>query len=81
MSDFSHLKSKLLAEQVEDQIYRILKYTPIRQAQAPLGCFLGERFRVGRSISGAVSYLSSKGIVEVPAEIPAPSDTMKTFDR
>ena len=29
MSDFSHLKNKLLAEQVEDQIYHYILDTPI----------------------------------------------------
>ena len=67
MSDFSHLKNKLLAEQVEDQIYHYILDTPIEPgAKLPNEFALGEKFRVGRStIREAVKLLSSKGIVEV----------------
>ena len=67
MSDFSHLKSKLLAEQVEDQIYHYILDTPIEPgSKLPNEFALGEKFRVGRStIREAVKLLSSKGIVEV----------------
>ncbi len=67
MSDFSHLKSKLLAEQVEDQIYHYILDTPIEPgAKLPNEFALGERFGVGRStIREAVKLLSSKGVVEV----------------
>ena len=69
MSDFSHLKSKLLAEQVEDQIYHYILDTPIEPgSKLPNEFALGEKFRVGRStIREAVKLLSSKGIVEVAA--------------
>ena len=49
MSDFSHLKSKLLAEQVEDQIYHYILDTPIEPgSKLPNEFALGEKFRVGR---------------------------------
>ena len=67
MSEFSHLRNKLLAEQVEDQIYHYILDTPIEPgAKLPNEFALGEKFRVGRStIREAVKLLSSKGIVEV----------------
>ena len=67
MSEFSHLKNKLLAEQVEDQIYHYILDTPLEPgAKLPNEFALGEKFRVGRStIREAVKLLSSKGIVEV----------------
>lgn len=50
MSEFSHLKSKLLAEQVEDQIYHYILDTPFEPgAKLPNAFELGERFGVGRS--------------------------------
>ena len=50
MNDFSHLKNKLLAEQVEDQIYHYILYTPIEPgAKLPNEFELGEKFGVGRS--------------------------------
>lgn len=67
MSEFSHLRNKLLAEQVEDQIYHYILDTPIEPgAKLPNEFALAEKFRVGRStIREAVKLLSSKGIVEV----------------
>ena len=67
MSEFSHLKSKLLAEQVEEQIYHYILDTPFEPgAKLPNEFELGERFGVGRStVREAVKLLSSKGIVEV----------------
>ena len=67
MNEFSHLKNKLLAEQVEDQIYHYILDTPIEPgAKLPNEFELGEKFGVGRStIREAVKLLSSKGIVEV----------------
>ena len=67
MSEFSHLKNKLLAEQVEDQIYHFILDTPIEPgSKLPNEFALGEKFRVGRStIREAIKLLSSKGIVEV----------------
>ena len=67
MSEFSHLKSKLLAEQVEDQIYHYILDTPFEPGtKLPNEFELGERFGVGRStVREAVKLLSSKGIVEV----------------
>ena len=67
MSKFSHLKNKLLVEQVEDQIYHYILDTPIEPgAKLPNEFELGEKFGVGRStIREAVKLLSNKGIVEV----------------
>lgn len=67
MSEFAHLKNKLLAEQVEDQIYHFILDTPLEPgAKLPNEFELGEKFGVGRStIREAVKLLSSKGIVEV----------------
>ena len=61
------LKNKLLAEQVEDQIYHYILDTPLEPgAKLPNEFALAEKFRVGRStIREAVKLLSSKGIVEV----------------
>ena len=50
MSEFSHLKNKLLAEQVEDQIYHYILDTPLEPgAKLPNEFELGEKFGVGRS--------------------------------
>ena len=67
MREFSHLKNKLLAEQVEDQIYHYILDEALEPgAKLPNEFALGEKFRVGRStIREAVKLLSSKGIVEV----------------
>lgn len=67
MDEFSHLKSKLLAEQVEEQIYHYILDTPLDPgSKLPNEFALGEKFSVGRStIREAVKLLSSKGIVEV----------------
>lgn len=67
MDEFSHLKSKLLAEQVEEQIYHYILDTPLDPgSKLPNEFELGEKFGVGRStIREAVKLLSSKGIVEV----------------
>ena len=66
MSEFSHLKNKLLAEQVEDEIYHYILDTPLEPgAKLPNEFELGEKFGVGRStVREAVKLLSSKGIVE-----------------
>ena len=65
MSDFSHLKNKLLAEQVEDRIYHYIMDKPLNPGdKLPNEFELGELFGVGRStIREAVKLLSSKGIV------------------
>ena len=50
MSEFSHLKNKLLAEQVEDQIYHYILDEALEPgAKLPNEFALGEKFRVGRS--------------------------------
>lgn len=67
MSEFSHLKHTLLAEQVEDQIYHYILDTPLEPgSKLPNEFALGEKFGVGRStIREAIKLLSSKGIVDV----------------
>lgn len=67
MSELSHLKNKLLVEQIEEQIFRYILDTPIDLGQKlPNEFELGELFGVGRStIREAVKLLSSKGILEV----------------
>lgn len=67
MNEFSHLKNKLLAEQVEEQIYHYIVDTPLTPgSKLPNEFELGEKFGVGRStIREAVKLLSSKNIVEV----------------
>lgn len=46
----SHLKNKLLAEQVEDEIYHYILDTPLEPgAKLPNEFELGEKFGVGRS--------------------------------
>ena len=67
MGELSHLKSKLLAEQVQEQIYQYILNTPIAiGAKLPNEFELGEKFGVGRStIREAVKLLMSRGILEV----------------
>ena len=67
MGELSHLKSKLLAEQVQEQIYQYILNTPIAiGAKLPNEFELGEKFGVGRStIREAVKLLISRGILEV----------------
>ena len=79
MSDFSHLKSKLLAEQVEDQIYHYILDTPIEPgSKLPNEFALGEKFRVGRStIREAVKLLSSKDAKKVYTQTTAAVLRMK----
>ena len=62
MSEFSQLKNKLLAEQVEDQIYHYILDEALEPgAKLPNEFALGEKFRAGRStIREAVKLLSSK---------------------
>lgn len=63
----SELKSKLLAEQVQEQIYQYILSTPLSVGEKlPNEFKLAERFAVGRStIREAVKLLTSKGILEV----------------
>ena len=65
--ELSNLKSKLLAEQVQEQIYQYILDTPIAVgAKLPNEFELGDRFSVGRStIREAVKLLISRGILEV----------------
>lgn len=65
--ELSNLKIKLLAEQVQEQIYHYILDTPIDiGAKLPNEFELGEKFGVGRStIREAVKLLISRGILEV----------------
>lgn len=65
--ELSNLKSKLLAEQVQEQVYQYILDTPIDiGAKLPNEFELGEKFGVGRStVREAVKLLISRGILEV----------------
>ena len=65
MDEFSHLKSKLLAEQVEEQIYHFILDTPLSPgSKLPNEFELGEKFGVGRStIREAVKSLQIAGFL------------------
>lgn len=67
MGGFSNLKSTLLAEQVQEQIYQYILETPFEiGAKLPNEFELGEKFGVGRStVREAVKLLISRGILEV----------------
>ena len=64
MGGFSNIKSKLLAEQVQEQIYHYILETPLEPgSKLPNEFELGEKFGVGRStIREAVKLLVSQGI-------------------
>ena len=65
--ELSNLKNKLLAEQVQEQIYQYILDTPIAVgAKLPNEFELGDRFGVGRStIREAVKILVSRNILEI----------------
>ncbi len=67
MKSLSNIKSKLLAEQIEDKIFQYIIETPFEIGdKLPNEFELGERFGVGRStIREAVKQLISKGVLEV----------------
>ena len=67
MNKFSNIKNKLLAEQVQEQIYQYILDAPFKPgAKLPNEFELGERFGVGRStIREAVKLLVSRGVLEV----------------
>lgn len=67
MGELSHLKNKLLAEQVQEQIYQYILKTPIPVgSKLPNEFELGEKFNVGRStVREAVKLLISRGLLEV----------------
>ena len=67
MSSLSNLKSKLLAEQVQEQIYQYILDASFQPgAKLPNEFELGERFGVGRStVREAVKLLVSRGLLEV----------------
>lgn len=65
--DFTHLKSKLLAEQIEDRIFQMILDEPLAVGdKLPNEFALADRFDVGRStIREAVNRLTSRGVLEV----------------
>lgn len=67
MGGLSTLKSKLLVEQTQDQIFRYILDTPLEiGTKLPNEFELGEKFGVGRStIREAVKLLVSRGILKV----------------
>ena len=67
MDEFSNLKSKLLAEQVQDQLFRYILNTPVPVGnKLPNEFELGQKFGVGRStIREAVKLLVSRKVLEV----------------
>ncbi|QQK09052.1 FadR family transcriptional regulator [Miniphocaeibacter halophilus] len=67
MSEFSKIKTKLLAEQIEEEIYNyIIKSNLSIGDKLPNEFELAEKFGVGRStIREAVKLLESDGILEV----------------
>lgn len=67
MKELSNIKKKLLAEQIEEEIYKYILDTPLKVGEKlPNEFELGELFGVGRStIREAVKQLSSRGILEV----------------
>ena len=67
MNEFSNMKQKLLAEQVQEQIYRYMKEQNYQIGdKMPNEYELASLFSVGRStIREAVKLLASKGLLEV----------------
>lgn len=67
MQDFSNIKNRLLAEQIEEQIVRYIETEAIPAGgKLPNEFKLGEMFAVGRStVREAVKSLVSKGILEI----------------
>lgn len=67
MEDLSNIKNKLLAEQVEDQLFQYILKKPVPVGERlPNEFKLGELFGVGRStVREAVKSLVSKGILEI----------------
>lgn len=67
MGGLSNLKSTLLAEQVQEQIYQYILEKPFAVGdKLPNEFALGEKFGVGRStVREAVKLLISRGILEV----------------
>lgn len=67
MEDLSNVKSKLLAEQVEEQLLQYIRTKPVAVGgKLPNEFKLGEMFGVGRStVREAVKSLVTKGILEI----------------
>lgn len=67
MSELKNLKGKLLVEQIEEEIYGMIRRTPYHAGQKlPNEYRLSEQFGVSRStVREAIRSLSSKGVLEV----------------
>lgn len=67
MKQFNKIREKLLAEQIEEQIYQLILNEPINIGEKlPNEFTLGEMFGVGRStVREAVKILISKGVLEI----------------
>ncbi|MGL5433946.1 MAG: FadR/GntR family transcriptional regulator [Lachnospiraceae bacterium] len=67
MQDFSNIKNRLLAQQVEEQLMEYILAEPVPIGQKlPNEFKLGELFGVGRStVREAVKSLVSKGVLEI----------------
>ena len=67
MNKLTNIKSKLLAEQIEEQIYHYILDTPFKVGEKlPNEFALAKQFEVGRStIREAVKILVSRGVLEV----------------
>lgn len=91
MSEFSHLRNKLLAEQVEDQIYDYIIRLPMKSGdKLPNEFKLAEMFGVGRStVREAVKLLVSRNVLEtrrgsgtyVKDLVPVDMDPLKSAQR
>ena len=79
MDDAINLKGKLLAEQVQEQIFQYILKTPVALGdRLPNEFELGEKFGVGRStVREAVKLLVSRGILEVRRGTDTPNNCGK----
>lgn len=67
MKNLSNIKEKLLVEQVEEMLYKLIKEEPYpKGTKLPNEFKLGEHFGVSRStVREAIRSLTSKGVLEV----------------
>lgn len=67
MNELSNLKGKLLVEQIEEELFRMIREKPLRVGdKLPNEYSLSEKFAVSRgTVREAIRSLTSKGILEV----------------
>lgn len=67
MKNLSNIKEKLLVEQVEEMLYKLIKEEPYpKGTKLPNEFKLGEHFGVSRNtVREAIRSLTSKGVLEV----------------